>query len=174
MVRHWYTITGCVKFMAKLQSFTSWVEAEARWESSCLSIQKTQLPAVSDTLRSIRSQDPDHEFPLCKTRRAVSPVVLEVSAVTTSTVVSSVTLYAGAVASSVLVATQPYPSSPESRASTVCVDLDAFAFEGSGSSDRYVLVSPVEKDRVNVSLVNSGDDEQTDMAVELSRFQPLI
>ena len=33
---------------------------------------------------------------------------------------------------SIVVATQPYPSSPESCTSTVCVDLDAFLSEGSG------------------------------------------
>ena len=99
---------------------------------------------------------------------------------------------------SILVATQPYPSSPESGASTVCVDLDPFASEGSRSSDRHspvslvekdrisvslatsgdgerfdMLVSLVEKDRVSVSSVNSGDDEQTDMSLEPSRFEPL-
>ena len=151
------------KFMAKLRSYTIRAEAEASWESSRLSIRKTQLPAVSDTLRSS-----DNESPVCKTRRAVSPVVPEVSAgATSSTTVSSVTSYAGAAVSydplawqprwslyggqpptlpvsmplprfankdfvpsplqSVLVAAQPYPTSPESRASTVCVDLDAFA-----------------------------------------------
>ena len=88
------------KSMGKLRSFTIWAEAEARWESGCLQIRKTQLPAVSDTLCSIRPQDPDYESPLCKTRRALSPVVLEVSAGTTSsTVVSSVTSYARAPAS---------------------------------------------------------------------------
>ena len=75
---------------------------------------------------------------------------------------------------SVLVATpSPYPSSPESRASTVCVDLDAFASEGSRSCDEYILASPVMIDRVSVSSVDSGDNEQTNMAMELSQFQPL-
>ena len=50
----------------------------------CLPIWKTQLPAVSDTLCSIRPQDSDDESPLCKTCRAASPVVSEVSAGTTS------------------------------------------------------------------------------------------
>ena len=60
---------------------------------------------------------------------------------------------------SVMVATQPCPSSPESRASTVCVDMDTFPSEGSGSSDGVVSVSPVEKDRVSVRSVNSGDND---------------
>ena len=42
------------KYMAKLRSFTAQAEAEARWEAGRLPIWKTQLPAVSDTLRSIR------------------------------------------------------------------------------------------------------------------------
>ena len=57
-----------------------------------------------------------------------------------------------------MVATQRYPLSPESRASTVCVDLDAFPSEGSGSCDSFILVSPVEGDRVSISSVNSDDD----------------
>ena len=142
---------------------------------------------------------------------------------TSATVVSSITSYAGATASSVLptprpcsliydgrpyilqlsldlprfadknflpsmlqsilVAAQPYPPSPESHASMVCVDLDAFATEGSRSNDGHSPVSLVEqpnmsvslvkKDRVSVSSVNSGDDEQTDISLELSRFEPL-
>ena len=60
-----------------------------------------------------------------------------------------------------------------SRTSTVCVDLDAFHSEGSGLSDGDVSVYPVEKDRVSVSLVNSGDNDQTNMIIEVSRFQPL-
>ena len=169
VVRHWYSITGCSarvrhtqsaahaslcrKFMAKLRSFTVWAEAEARWESGRLPIRK----AVSDTLRSIRPRDPDDESPLCKTRRAVSPIVPEVSAGTSSSMVgSSVNSYmlgqlrpmfrrhrgharfsrvgghlycrcrcrfrnspTRILFQSVLVATQPYPSSPESRASTL-------------------------------------------------------
>ena len=70
-------------------------------------------------------------------------------------------------------ATQPFPLSPESHASTVCVDLDAFPLEGSGSSDSFISVSPVEVDRVSISSVNSDDDDQTDMAVEVSQCQPL-
>ena len=60
---------------------------------------------------------------------------------------------------SALVATQPYPSSPESHASTACVDLYAFASECSRSSDGHILVSPVGIDRVGVSSVDSGDNE---------------
>ena len=60
------------------------------------------------------------------------------------------------------VATQQYPSSPESRASTVCVDLDAFGSECSRSSDCPVSVSPVAVDRESVSSVDFGDDVQSD------------
>ena len=70
---------------------------------------------------------------------------------------------------SALVATQPYPSSSESHASTACVDLYAFASKCSRSSDGYISVSPVGIDRVSVS----SDNEQTNMAMELSRFQLL-
>ena len=65
-----------------------------------------------------------------------------------------------------LVATQPYPSSPKSHASTACVEC-------SRSSDGHISVSPVGIDRVSVSSVDSGDNEQTNMAMELSGFQPL-
>ena len=74
---------------------------------------------------------------------------------------------------SVVVATQPYPASPELRASTVCVDLDAFPSEGSGSSDSFISISPDEEDRVSISPVNSGDGEPTDMVMEVSQIQPL-
>ena len=202
------------KFMAKLRNLTIQAEAEARWESNRLPIWRYQLPASSDTLHSIWPQDPDDESPLCNTRRAVSPAVLEVSADTTpSTIASSVKSSAGPVASyvspapqpryllcngrppvvpislelprfadkdfvqfriqSVVVATQPYPLSPESHASTVGVDLDAFPSKGSGSCDSLISVSPVEGDRVSISLVNSDDGDPTDMIVEVSRIQPL-
>ena len=58
-------------------------------------------------------------------------------------------------------------------ASMACVDLDVFPSEGSRSSDGDGSISPVEKDRVSVSSVNSGDNDQTDMAIEVSQFQPL-
>ena len=53
---------------------------------------------------------------------------------------------------SALVATRPYPSSPESYASTTCVDLDAS--DCSGSSDGHISVSPVGSECVSVSSVN--------------------
>ena len=129
------------KYMAKLRSFTIRAAAEARRESDRLPTRKNQLPAVSDTLRSIRPQD-DKDF---------VPSLIQ----------------------SVLVATQPYPSSPESHTFTVYVDLDPFPSEGSGSSDGDVLGLPVEQDRMSVSSVNSGDDDQTDVAIEVSRFRPM-
>ena len=81
-----------------------------------------------------------------------------------------------------LVATQQYPSSPDSRASTACVDLDAFSSECSRSSVIrqcrwsglcHSSVSPVGIERVSVSLVDSGDNGQTYESLQLSRCQPL-
>ena len=74
---------------------------------------------------------------------------------------------------SVVVATHPNTSSPESRASTVCVDLEAFPSEGSGSCVSFISVSPVEEDRVSISPVNSDDGDPPDMIVEASWIQPL-
>ena len=74
---------------------------------------------------------------------------------------------------SALVATQQYPSSPDSRVSTACVDLDSLNSECSRSSDCHSSVSPVGIDRVNVSSVDSGDNNQTELSLQLSRFQPL-
>ena len=74
---------------------------------------------------------------------------------------------------SLVVAAQPYPASPELRASTVCVDLDAFPSEGSGSSDSFISVSSDEEDRVSINSVNSGDGDPTDMVLEVSQIQPL-
>ena len=62
-----------------------------------------------------------------------------------------------------LVTTQQYLSSPDSRASTACVDLDAFSSECSRSSDCHSSVSPVRIDRVSVSSVDSDDNGQTDV-----------
>ena len=82
------------KYMAKLRSFTARAEAEARWEAGRLPIRKTQLPTVSYAL--IRPRGSDDESPVCKARRAVSPVISEVSTSTDSSmIVSSVTSYAG-------------------------------------------------------------------------------
>ena len=69
-----------------------------------------------------------------------------------------------------LVATRPYPSSPESRASTACFDLDVFV---SGSSQGYSPTSMVGRDRGSVSSGTSSVDEQSDLLCEPSRFQPL-
>ena len=71
--------------------------------------------------------------------------------------------------------TQQYPSC----ALTVCVDLDAFSSDCSHSSDcpesdrNLISVSPVGIDWVCVSSVDSGDNGQTDVSLQLSRFQPL-
>ena len=73
----------------------------------------------------------------------------------------------------VVVATQSYLASPESRASMVCVDLDAFPSEGSGSRDSFISVLPDEEDRVSISSVNSGDGDTTDIVMEVSQIQPL-
>ena len=167
-------------YMAKLRSFTARAEAEARWDAGRLLIRKTQLLAVSDTLRSIRPRGSDDESPVCKARRAVSPVIPEVSSAESSMMVSPVTSFAGTATSydlpaprplldsprgqppmlpmsiplprfankdfvpspvrSALVATQPYPSSLESHASTACVDLYAFTSECSRSSDGHISV----------------------------------
>ena len=195
--------------MAGLRSFIKHIEAEVRWELNRLPSRQNQLPATSDTLRSIRSRDPGDDSPLCKTRRAVFPVAPEVSAGNQpSTSASSVKSSAGSTTSyvspvrrprsllydgwpsvvpvslelprfadkdfvqsriqSVMVATQPYPAPPESHASTVCVDLDAFPSEGSGSSDSFISISPDEEDRVSISLANSGDGEATDMVMEVN------
>ena len=74
---------------------------------------------------------------------------------------------------SILVATMPYPSSPDSRASTTCFDLDAFVSEESGSSNGCSQTSMVERDRESASSGTSAVDEQSDLSCELSRFQPL-
>ena len=74
---------------------------------------------------------------------------------------------------SVLVATMPYPSFPESPASTACLDLDAFVSEESGLSKGCRWTSMVERDRESVSSGTSGADEQSDMLCELSRFRPV-
>ena len=60
-----------------------------------------------------------------------------------------------------------------SGASAACVDLDAYTSEGSGSSGGYSPVLIVEKNRVSVSSVNSGDGEQANTFPEWRRFQPL-
>ena len=67
------------------------------------------------------------------------------------------------------VATQQYPSSPESRASTVCIDLDAFGSEYSRSGDCNTLVSPGAVDREGVSLV-----EPLDMSTVVERVAQLF
>ena len=86
--------------MAKLRNFTIQAAAEARWESNRVLIRRNQLPASSDTLRSIRYRYLDDEYPLCKTRRAASPVVPAVSADTMpSTIASPVRSSAGPAAS---------------------------------------------------------------------------
>ena len=64
-----------------------------------------------------------------------------------------------------LVVTQQYPSSPDSRASTVCIDLDAFSSECSRSSDCHSSVLLVGIDWVSVSSVDSGDNEWSNRSV---------
>ena len=196
----WHTHPCAGSIWLNFGYFTARAEAEARWEAGRLLIRKTQLLAVSDTLRSIRPRGSDDESPVCKAHRAVSPVIPEVFTSTESSMmVSSVTSYAGTATSydlpaphsilyggqppmlpmsiplprfankdfvpspvrSALVATRPYPSSSESHASTACVDLYAFASKSSRSSDGYI------------SVTVSSDNEQTNMAMELSRFQLL-
>ena len=70
-------------------------------------------------------------------------------------------------------ATRRYPSSPESRASRACFDLDAFVSEESGSSQGYSQTSMVGRNRKSVSSGTSSVDEQSDLSCELNRFQPL-
>ena len=150
----------------------------------------------------IRPRGSDNDFPACKARQAVSPVLPEVSTRTaSSTIILSVTSYDSLLPCSalynglppilpvsiplprfadknfmpspvwsLLVATQQYPSSPDSHASTVCVDLDAFSSECSRSSDYHSCVSPVRIDRVRVSSADSGDNGQTDMSLQVSWF----
>ena len=127
----------------------------------------TRLLPTSDSLaplsRVIRPQGSEDDSPACKARRAVSPILPEVSTRTaSSTIVSSVTSYVGTATSNVslrwaapilpvsiplprfadknfmlspvrssLVATQQYPSSPDFRTSTICVELDVFSSESS-------------------------------------------
>ena len=64
-------------------------------------------------------------------------------------------------------------SSPGPHASTACVNLDVFTSEGSGSSGGASPLSLVARDRVSGCSMKSGEDEQTDVSCELSRFQPL-
>ena len=112
-VRRWYTISMCLAgvwhthrcagmFMAKLLPFTVRAAAEAKWEAGHVPIKKTRLPAVLDSPHSIQPRGSDDESPVCKTRRAVSPVIQEVSTSTaSSTIISSVTSYAGVIGSDV-------------------------------------------------------------------------
>ena len=73
----------------------------------------------------------------------------------------------------------PTLSSPDTRASTICVDLDVFSYECSRSSDcpesdrNLRSVSPVGIDRVSVSSGDSGDNGPTDVSLPSSRFQSL-
>ena len=204
-------------FMAKLRSIAVRAEAEHKWEDGHRPIRKAPVAATSDTLRGARPRDQDVESPLCKSRRAASPIMLEVSSrKKPSLTVSSKMLSSGTAPSdtpgtdapplihtllyggrpplapvslriprfadkdfipskiqSVLVATMPYPSSPESPASTACLDLDAFVSEESGLSKGRSRTSMVERDRESVSSGTSGADEQSDMSCELSRFRPV-
>ena len=52
------------------------------------------------------------------------------------------------------------PSSAKSRASTACVDLDAFSTENSRSSDDFGLISPFGVDHMSISSEElwSADD----------------
>ena len=157
-------------FMTKLRVFTIRADAEAKWEAGCALNKMTWLLLSSDSpaplYRSVLPRG-SVDSPACKAHRAVSPVIPEVSTRTaSSTIISSVTSYAGTATSdnspvpkpysvlyngrppilpvsillprfadknfvpspvqSLVVATQQYPSSPDSCASTACVDLDAF------------------------------------------------
>ena len=71
------------------------------------------------------------------------------------------------------VPTQQCPSSPKSRASTVCIDINAFGLECSRSGDCQPSVSPGAVDRQGVSSVDICDYAQSDVSMVLSRFQPL-
>ena len=123
--------------MSKLWAFTVQVEAEARWERNRAPARSSSLPVGSDHQRGIRQGEPDDDSPRCKTRRALSPSMSEVSAFnTSSTAVSSPVphshLYGGrppllpltlrqsnfadndfipSASQSILVATQEYPAS---------------------------------------------------------------
>ena len=117
------------KFMAKLRKFTVQAESEARWESNRVPIQRNQFPTISDTLCSIRPQDTDNEYPLCKSRRVLSPVVPEVSADTVpSTSASSVKLSTGAAASYVLPAPRPRSLLYDGQPPVVPVSLELSRF----------------------------------------------
>ena len=70
-------------------------------------------------------------------------------------------------------ATQQYLLSLDSRASTVCIDLDAFGSECSRSGDCQPSVSPGAVDREGVGTVDVSDDAQLDVSMVLSQFQPL-
>ena len=96
------------RFMAGLRRFIEHAEAEARCEFNRLPNRRNQLPVTSHTARRIRPRDPDNESPLCKTRRVVSPVIPEVSADTSSSMIaSSVKSSAGPAASYVPPAPRP-------------------------------------------------------------------
>ena len=100
---HHYRVFGrsaahtCLRgtFMNKLWVFTVRADAEAKWEAGRVPIKTTRLLLSSDSpaplYRSIRPQGS-----VCKARRAVSPVIPEVSTRTaSSTIVLSATSYAG-------------------------------------------------------------------------------
>ena len=72
-----------------------------------------------------------------------------------------------------LVATQEYPSSPGSRASTVCVDLDDLDSDCSWSIVSSSPVSPVVVDQGVVSSVDFCESAPPDISMVTSRFQAL-
>ena len=87
-------------FMTKLRVSTVRADAEAKWEAGRAPNKTTRLLLSSDSpaplSRSIRPLGSDDDSPACNARRAVSPVIPEVSTITaSSTIISSITSCAG-------------------------------------------------------------------------------
>ena len=96
VVRHWYIITGCPAGVVRHMHPC----AGSIWlNSGPLLFGRRPKPGGSPVVyRSIRPRDPDDEYPLCKTRRAVSWCHSWLAGATSSTVVSSIKSYGGAAA----------------------------------------------------------------------------
>ena len=169
------------KFLAKLRSFTVRTEAEAALPTVSGTLRNIRprdpvddspqcksrwavSPIVSDVFASVMLST------------VITSVTLSSGTAPSSVSLTSHSLYGGrpplipvseplsrfanrdCVSSSIqsdVAATRACLSSPGSHASTVCVNLDVFTSEGSGSSDGGSPVSLVARDRVSACSVKS-------------------
>ena len=160
-------------FMADLRYFTARASTDAKWAAKRNRTSGTGSPTTLYSLvplpRSIRQRGSDDESPACKAPVAVSPVMTGGSAqAATSTIVLAESYSAPTVPKlcsvpyggqwpsvpvpkfpvrSSSVATQQYPSSPGSRVSTVCMNLDELHSDCSRSMNIIFSVSFVIVDQ---------------------------